>query len=85
MLAGFYSERLSFAFVPAFMKEARLRVAAEFTPEDLAAVSQLIAREALSLDGLITHRAEPEGAGAAYETAFSQSECLKMVLDWSAS
>lgn len=85
VLAGFYSDRLSFAFAPAFMKEARLRIAAEFTSEDLSAVSQLIAREALSLDGLITHRAEPQSAGAAYETAFSESGCLKMVLDWSAS
>lgn len=85
VLAGFYSDRLSFAFAPAFMKEARLRIAAEFTPDDLLAVGQLIAREALSLDGLITHRAEPQSAGAAYETAFSESGCLKMVLDWSAS
>ena len=84
VLAGFYSDRLSFAFAPAFMKEARLRIAAEFTPHDLNAVSQLIARESLSLDGLITHRSEPEQAGAAYETAFSESGCLKMVLDWSA-
>ncbi len=85
VLAGFYSDRLSFAFAPAFIKEARLRIAAEFTPGDLSAVSQLVAREALSLEGLITHHAEPEAAGAAYETAFSQSGCLKMVLDWSAS
>lgn len=84
VLAGFYSDRLGFAFAPAFMKEARLRIAAEFTPTDLNAVSQMIAREQVSLDGLITHRSEPEHAGAAYETAFSQSGCLKMVLDWSA-
>ena len=84
VLAGFYSDRLSFAFAPAFIKEARLRIAAEFTPHDLDAVSQLIAHEQLSLDGLITHRSEPEHAGAAYETAFSESGCLKMVLDWSA-
>ena len=38
MLAGFYSEPLSFAFPPAFMREARLRVAAEWKPSDLIAV-----------------------------------------------
>ena len=32
VLAGFYPDRLSFAFPPAFMCEARLRVAAEFRP-----------------------------------------------------
>ena len=30
VLAGFYSEPLSFAFPPAFMREARIRVAAEW-------------------------------------------------------
>ena len=37
VLAGFYDEPLSFAFPPAFMREARLRVAAEWQPADLAA------------------------------------------------
>ena len=37
VLAGFYSERMSFAFPPAFMKEARIRVAAEWQPEDIHA------------------------------------------------
>ena len=37
VLAGFYPDALSFAFPPAFMKEARLRVAAEWTREDLVA------------------------------------------------
>ena len=30
-LAGFYESPLSFAFPPAFMREARLRIAAELT------------------------------------------------------
>jgi len=85
VLAGFYTDRLSFAFAPAFMKEARLRIAAEFNPDDLQAVGQLLNREALSLDGLITHHAAPAKAGTAYETAFSKADCLKMVLDWRAS
>ncbi len=42
VLAGFYSERLSFAFPPAFMREARLRVAAEWQPPDLVATRALI-------------------------------------------
>ncbi len=58
VLAGFYSERLHFAFPPAFMREARIRVAAQWQPADLATVAALAASGALSLDGLITH-AEP--------------------------
>ena len=84
VLAGFYSERLSFDFAPAFMKESRLRIAAEFTPGDLEGVGALIASGALPLDGLITHHSAPEQAGAAYHTAFSDAGCLKMILDWRA-
>jgi 3-hydroxyethyl bacteriochlorophyllide a dehydrogenase len=36
---------------------------------------------ALSLDGLITHRARQRGRRA-YRTAFGDPTCLKMILDW---
>ena len=84
VLAGFYSNPLHFAFPPAFMKEARLRVAAEWQPEDLAAVKKFIESGVLSLDGLITHRHPAEQADAAYRTAFGDPSCLKMILDWRA-
>lgn len=83
VLAGFYDKPLAFAFPPAFMREARLRVAAEWRPHDIAAVSQLIADAQLSLGGLITHRSAVAEAPAAYRTAFTDPSCLKMVLDWS--
>ena len=82
VLAGFYSDPLSFAFPPAFMREARIRIAAEWKPDDLAAVSTLVEQGALSLDGLITHRHAADAASDAYETAFNDPECLKMILDW---
>ncbi len=82
VLAGFYSEPLSFAFPPAFMKEARFRVAAEWTREDLAATRGLVEGAALSLDGLITHTRPAADARAAYEQAFTDGACLKMILDW---
>jgi 3-hydroxyethyl bacteriochlorophyllide a dehydrogenase len=85
VLAGFYADRLSFAFPPAFMREARLRVAAEFRPADLVAVCRLVEQGRLSLDGLITHRMDAAQAAAAYRTAFSEPACLKMILDWRAS
>jgi 3-hydroxyethyl bacteriochlorophyllide a dehydrogenase len=83
VLAGFYTRPVSFAFPPAFMKEARLRIAAEWTPEDLTATRALVEAGALSLAGLITHRAAWADAPAAYATAFTDPACLKMVLDWS--
>jgi bacteriochlorophyllide a dehydrogenase len=83
VLAGFYSERLSFAFAPAFMREARFRVAAEWQSADLAATRGLIETGRLSLDGLITHRQQANEAPGAYRVAFNNPSCLKMILDWS--
>ena len=82
VLAGFYTAPLQFSFPPAFMKEARLRVAAEWNRGDLVATRDLIEAGALSLDGLITHRRPAGGAMQAYETAFTDPACLKMILDW---
>ncbi len=83
VLAGFYKSDISFAFAPAFMREVRLRIAAEWKRSDLLAVQQLIATGRLSLDDLITHVQSPTQAEAAYSTAFADAQCLKMVLDWS--
>ena len=82
VLAGFYSDRVSFAFPPAFMREARIRIAAEWREPDLLAARQLVEAGRLSLDGLITHRRDATQAEAAYQTAFGDPGCLKMVLDW---
>ena len=83
VLAGFYTKPLNFAFPPAFMKEARFRIAAEWTPDDLTATRSLVESGALSLGGLITHTRPATKAGAAYEEAFNNASCLKMILDWS--
>jgi 3-hydroxyethyl bacteriochlorophyllide a dehydrogenase len=83
VLAGFYTAPVSFNFPPAFMKEARIRIAAEWTPEDLTATRALVEAGALSLAGLATHRARHSDATAAYATAFTDPDCLKMILDWS--
>jgi 3-hydroxyethyl bacteriochlorophyllide a dehydrogenase len=82
VLAGFYSQSLAFAFAPAFMREATIRAAAEWQKPDLLAVKELTETGRLSLDGLITHHDEPQYAAGAYRTAFGDSTCLKMVLDW---
>jgi bacteriochlorophyllide a dehydrogenase len=83
VLAGFYTEPVAFAFPPAFMREARIRIASEWTPEDLTATRNLIDSGALSLDGLITHTRPAADAPDAYRTAFEDASCLKMILDWS--
>ena len=84
VLAGFY-DRLSFSFPPAFMREARIRVAAIWRDGDLAKIVKLVEGGTLSLDELITHRSPAADASSAYPIAFDDPTCLKMVLDWSAS
>jgi 3-hydroxyethyl bacteriochlorophyllide a dehydrogenase len=83
VLAGFYTEPVSFAFPPAFMKEARIRIASEWNADDLTATRALIESGALSLAGLITHTHPASAAPEAYRTAFEDAACLKMILDWS--
>ncbi|MEJ1159122.1 chlorophyll synthesis pathway protein BchC [Prosthecomicrobium sp. N25] len=82
VLAGFYEGRVGFAFPPAFMREARIRIAAEWKPEDLTAAKALVDSGRLSLDGLVTHVRAVDGAADAYRTAFDDPGCLKMILDW---
>lgn len=82
VLAGFYEARLDFAFPAAFRREARLRIAAEFTPADLARALAQAAVGALELGGLITHRAPAADAGRVYSDAFTNHDCLKLCLDW---
>lgn len=81
-LAGFYEAPLSFTFPPAFMREARMRIAAEFTKLDSEAVRDLVETGRLSLDGLITNHAAASDAPDAYRKAFTDPDCVKMVLDW---
>ncbi|MEM9262381.1 MAG: chlorophyll synthesis pathway protein BchC, partial [Pseudomonadota bacterium] len=82
VLAGFYAQRINFSFPQAFMKEARFRIAAEWTPDDLQAVLSLIDQRKLDLSGLVTHHFTPDRAQDAYATAFNDPKCLKLVIDW---
>ena len=82
ILAGFYKQDLSFAYAPAFMREARIRVAAQWQKHDLDAVVAMFHGDALSLEGLITHTEKATRAQHAYEVAFGDPACLKMVIDW---
>lgn len=81
-LAGFYAAPLQFAFAPAFMREARIAIAAQWQPADLARVTALIASGQLDLDGLITQRVPAHAASGAYHTAFESEDCLKLLIDW---
>ena len=82
VLAGFYKQDLSFSYAMAFMREASIRVAAQWKKHDLDAVVAMFHNGSLPLEGLITHTETPQRAQQAYEVAFGDPQCLKMVIDW---
>ena len=82
VLAGFYQDSISFDFVPTFLREIRLRVSAQWEQKDLDEVSTAVNSGKLDLSGLITHSISAKKANFAYETAFNNPSCLKMVIDW---
>lgn len=82
VLGGFYSGAVRFDFPLAFRREARLRVAAEWTPADMRAVVALVADGRLSLDGIVTDVRPADAAPDAYRDAFADPACVKMALDW---
>lgn len=81
-LAGFYSKPVQFDFPPAFQREARITIAAEFNKQDVESVVAMVRSGRLDLSGLITHSADAGDAGTAFPQAFEDPECLKMILDW---
>ena len=82
ILAGFYSQPLSFHFVPAFLRESQFKVAAQWQPTDLQAVSEMVHDGRLSLDGLVTDLMPATHPQQAYEKAFEDFAALKVVMDW---
>ena len=82
VLAGFYDQAISYLFAPAFMREMKMRIAAQWQPKDIQDVHQLIRSKQLALDGLITHTSDSQDADSAYQTAFNDMQCLKMTLNW---
>lgn len=82
VLAGFYDERLAFDYVPAFMREAHIRISAEWQPADLSTAQALVSQGRLSLNGLVSDCRSAADAEDAYRIAFTDPACLKMLLDW---
>ena len=83
VLGGFYHEPVSFTFPLAFMRAMQLKIAAEFSPTDLADVTAMVTDGRLSLDHIITHSVPAADAAQAYATAFGDPTCVKMILNWS--
>ena len=82
VLAGFYMSPPTFDFAPAFMREINILISAEWKPKDLEEAAGLMANGRFDLSNLISKQVEASEAQGAYDTAFNESSCLKMVIDW---
>lgn len=85
ILAGFY-QRIDLPYHVAFMKELTFVAAKQWRLGDLERVRDLIAREKINAKKIFTHRSSAyNGVHEAYQTAFNDASCLKMVLEWKQS
>ena len=82
ILAGFYSKPLQFQFVPAFLRESQLKVAAQWQPADLTTVAAMVQDGRLSLAGLVTDLMPAADPAKAYDKAFDDFVALKVVMEW---
>ena len=82
LIADVVHSALSFDFAPAFLKEAKLRVSAQWTPSDLDEANKFFAENKLDFKDLISHKVSVDSISQAYETAFNDSSCLKMIINW---
>jgi bacteriochlorophyllide a dehydrogenase len=85
VLGGFYHQPVTFAYPMAFMRSMQLKIAAEFSQADLADATAMATDGRLSLAHIITHRFPASDAASAYDVAFSDPTCVKMILNWSDS
>jgi len=81
LLLGYY-QTLDLPYMPLFLKEARLLTAKEWAPGDLNRCRDLIASGELNVASLLTHDFPITEVTSAYETALNDTDCLKLVLDW---
>jgi 3-hydroxyethyl bacteriochlorophyllide a dehydrogenase len=64
------------------MREINLLVSAEWQPQDLKEAARLASDGTLDFSQLITDVMPATRANQAYDRAFNDSRCLKMVIDW---
>ncbi len=81
VVAGYY-RRLDLDYMGVFFKEPRLHIASQFAPPDLAAARDLLAAGIIDPARLLTHSFGANDIQAAYDAAFGDPRCVKVVIHW---
>jgi 3-hydroxyethyl bacteriochlorophyllide a dehydrogenase len=84
VIFGGYYQRINIDYSQAFQKELSFIAAKQWAKGDLERVRELIASHKLNAERIFTHH-HAVGSGNitdAYQQAFTDQDCLKMVLHW---
>ncbi len=81
VLLGYY-DAVHLPYMPVFLRELTLVASKEWAAGDLARARDLIAAGALEVDSLITHRLGVDQAPHAFDIAFNDPACVKLVMAW---
>ena len=81
VLLGYY-DCINLPYVPVFLKELTLVSSMQWAAGDLVLARDLIRDKTLGVDDLVTHRMKAADAPQAFDIAFNDVSCLKLVLEW---
>jgi bacteriochlorophyllide a dehydrogenase len=81
VLLGYY-DTVALPYQPVFLKELTLIASMQWAAGDLGRARDLLASGVVDTAGLITHRQSADDAAQAFDVAFNDAACLKMVLTW---
>ncbi|NTU92765.1 MAG: chlorophyll synthesis pathway protein BchC [Chlorobiaceae bacterium] len=85
VIFGGYYQRMNIDYSQAFDKELSFIAARQWAKGDLQRVRQLIADRKLNAEKIFTHRCKLDNdLMAAYNQAFNDPDCLKMIVEWQA-
>jgi 3-hydroxyethyl bacteriochlorophyllide a dehydrogenase len=81
VLLGYY-DKVELPYMPIFLRELTLAASKEWAPGDLARARDAIAAGEVDVRPLITHCMNAGDAPKAFDVAFNEPDCVKMILDW---
>ena len=83
VIFGGYYQRINIDYSQAFQKELSFIAAKQWAKGDLERVRELIAKHKLNAERIFTHQhTVEEDITEAYQKAFTDPDCLKMILLW---
>lgn len=81
VLLGYY-DKVELPYMPIFLRELTLAASREWAAGDLLRARDAIAAGEVEVRPLITHCMNAGDAPKAFDVAFNDPDCVKMILDW---